>query len=214
MKADFKLYDLVSKIIPGFIIYEILNILYGTYLPEISILPQIALAYFIGFFIDAVSGWLEDLIYFRSWNGKPSDNLLNGDGMKYIKFHEDIKATKELNKITGNENSTNDELFEVAERIALSESESRIHDLAASYSFARSILTTFLIIVIILLISVVRICSTYNNAVFYISLSVCLILAFGTWYRAKERAYYYVKEVLMNFLTIMEKVKEVETGKD
>jgi hypothetical protein len=72
----------------------------------------------------------------------------------------------------------------------------RIKDFNANYAFTRSLLTTTLIASTLLIIE------NINDYRYYAAL---LPILFITWYRCKQRAFYYAKEVLCEYLNLKEK---------
>jgi hypothetical protein len=63
---NFKIYDVLSSLIPGFIILmavlELLNLPFN----KEMILPYTAYAFLLGHLINTISGWSEDF-YFLTW---------------------------------------------------------------------------------------------------------------------------------------------------
>lgn len=187
---NFKFYDILSSLVPGFIILAasmyMLNIEYN----KDYVLPYTALAFLIGYIINAICSWLED-IYYWTWGGKPSTKLLDGKDMWKVRFYESKKVKDYLLEEVKDPSASNDKLFHEAMRHANGKSESRVDDFNAHYAFSRSLLTTTLIAVIFIAFK------QYDNWLFYI---IAIPSLFVVWFRCKQRAYYYSREVLNEYL--------------
>ena len=186
----FKFYDIISALIPGFIIYILYLEINKTAFDKNYIIPAIAIAFVIGYFINTFSSWLED-IYFFSWGGKPSNQLIDGNGIWKVKFYQYEKVKGLLVNELNSESPKNDELFQVAMRYATPEVNSRVQDFNANYAFSRVILTTILIVGGFVIIDNPKSISSYIY-------TIPIILV--AWYRCKQRAYYYAREVLSTYL--------------
>lgn len=112
-------------------------------------------------------------------------------GIKKVRFYETKNVRKILLKGLDNENPSEDRLFSKAMREVNGIQDSRVPDFNAHYALSRTILTTVLISTILLLLSSY---SSYWQS--YLSIVVLLIC----WNRYKERAYYYAREVLNEYL--------------
>ncbi|MEK7720106.1 MAG: hypothetical protein AAB347_10945 [Bacteroidota bacterium] len=188
---NFKLYDILSSLVPGFLLFlVILDFLNMTFEKDM-IVPYTSIAFLLGFLINTISSWAED-IYFLSWKGKPSDCLLNGKDIWKVKFYESQKVKELLKTETTKSNPSNDELFSIAMRFA-NQKDSRVEDFNSSYAFSRSLLTIVLIGGIFLLIR------NYKDWKFYLLIIPTIIIV---WLRCKQRGYYYSREVLNVYLKI------------
>jgi hypothetical protein len=188
---NFKLYDVLSSLVPGFLLLLVaLNFVNLSFDSDL-VVPYTAIAFLLGYLVNTISSWLED-IYIFTWNGKPSDCLLNGKDIWKVRFYESQQTTGLLKAETKKTNPTNDELFSIAMRFA-HQKDSRIEDLNSSYAFSRSLLTCVLIGGIFLLIR------NYNDFKLYFLIIPLIIVV---WLRCKQRAYYYSREVLNVYLKI------------
>jgi hypothetical protein len=62
----FKEYDILSSLIPGFIVLFVgINFLKIEYNKDI-IIPYTAIAFFMGFIVNSLSSWLENIYYLKS----------------------------------------------------------------------------------------------------------------------------------------------------
>lgn len=189
---NFKIYDILSTLIPGFVIYlTILKALCINWssIPEI---PSIAIAFVLGYINNTLSSWFEQIL-FISWGGKPSDRLLDGKGIWKVSFYEAEKVKQQLTTESSKLNSTNDELFHIAMRNVNIDDNIRVHNFNESYAFSRSIFFS----VLILFFS--SIFMFWNNILLMASFFLVLIIC---WLRSKQRAYYFAREVLNNYLQL------------
>ncbi len=179
---NFNLYNLLSILVPGFLI--LMGIMYRLDLSQSSIpaLPATALAYVIGYLVNSISGWLEGIIYW-TWGGEPAVQFLKGKGCGRIRFNE-VDELKGI--ITNGKDCSEKKIFEVSSRLV--GQDEIISNMNASYVFSRVILVSSFIIYLILL-------PEYIGVYLYHAFSISLIILF--WYRSKERAYYYVKQVFV-----------------
>ena len=187
---NFKYYDILSFLVPGFIIYQLISITIQD-LPNVEIIPSLAIAFVIGYFINAISSWLEAIL-FLTFGGKPSVNLLKGNNIKKVVFHEQKKAIKLLKEEVEQEDDEN-VMFSVAMRYANQSENERVENFNAIYAFSRVLLLTLLIVFIILTLKF------YDNYLVYV---IMIPLILMSWQRCKERSYYYAREVLDTYLKL------------
>lgn len=191
---NLKAYDILSMLIPGFVVLmAVLNFLGLEYNSDF-IFGYTAVAVVVGYLVNTLSSWMED-VYFWSWGGKPSSNLLQGNDIAKVRFHESAKAKRLLVAEGGGDGTNYDHLFEIAMRYSNSRKESRVRDFNANYAFSRAVLTTTLAGTILLLIQ------HYAEWKYY---AVLLPVLFVTWLRCKQRGYFYAREVLIDYLSCKE----------
>lgn len=186
---NFKLYDILSSLIPGFLLLLTLLEYFNFIFDNDMVVAYTAISFLLGFLINAMSSWLEDL-FFLTWRGKPSDRLIAGKDIWKVRFYESKKARDLLLNESGNINPSDDELFSIAQRYA-NKNGGKVEDLNASYAFARSLLTCVLIGGILFL------CNNYDD---WKSYSVIIPIIIIVWLRCKQRAYHYAREVLNVYL--------------
>jgi hypothetical protein len=169
-----------------------------------------AAALFLGQVINALGSLVEPLV-FRTWGGRPSDTALV-DGLGKL-FPEDsatrIKA--KLSKAVG-EGSSEHSLFLYAMQRAETQESSRARSFNMLYAYHRSLLVLAFLAAVMLFVSMccaaVSAWSTGQKIGAGILLVLLLLLI---WYRAWQRAAYYVREVLLTAERVIEdreKVKE------
>ncbi len=186
----FKYYEVISYLVPGYLLYQTVLLLF-TSLPKIDIIPGIAIAYLFGYILNALSSWAEPIIFW-TWGGKPSSKLLSCENTKKVKFYEHKETIRYLHEECTVENPSLDQLFGTAMRHSDYTENERVKDFNASYAFSRVLLVTVIIISVIIGIEY------YANYLTYV-FSIPLIIII--WFRAKDRAYYYSREVLKVYLS-------------
>ena len=187
MTMKFKFYDILSQLVPGFLVYGLIKITYPT--PNTSPLIEIAFAFVLGYLINALGSTFEKVYYF-TFGGKPSTNLLDGKSIKSVNFYEYKKIKNLLLSSTDEDDPTNDHLFRLAYSNTNESENERINNFNANYAFSRSLLTTFILSFFILLPQF------YNEYLFYI---ITFLLILITWFRCKKYGYYFAREVLETY---------------
>lgn len=187
---NFKAYDILASLIPGFLSLLILLNAFQIPFDKDLLMAYLAISFFLGYLINAVGSWME-VFYFFTWGGEPSDKLLCGKDAWKVKFYHSGQAKELLMAELSNPEPSNDELFSIAKRNVIGLKDSRIEDLNAFYAFSRGLLTTVLFGTVILL------WQNYTNWKYYAVLLPTLLI---TWLRCKQRAYYYAREVLNEYL--------------
>jgi hypothetical protein len=192
---NFKYYDILSHLIPGLLIYAITDQYFDNYLPDLSIIPQLAIAYIVGYFNNTLSSWLEGFYRFIT-GGNPINKYFNKKGVWKVRFYKGAEVKQLLKTKITNQSAQNKELFTEAMRIAYASSSSRLEDLNASYAFSRGILTAILITGIIVL--------SYNpdKIVLYVAFIILFLISLV---RTHQRDSYYIREVLNMVLKSDEK---------
>lgn len=202
---EFKYYDVLSNLVVGYVLLVI-----GMYAFQIEYnsdytVAYLAMAFLCGYLINAVSSLLEPVYYFTI-GGKPSNRLLNdgtekhgkfyhffippNTGIRKVRFYETIAVRKLLLEGIENENPKEDRLFGRAMRAVNGNQDSRVPDFNAHYALSRTILTTVLISATLVIYT--------NPSNWHSYLSIALVLICLNRY--KERAYYYAREVLNEYL--------------
>lgn len=204
---SFKYYDTLSTLISGCLLLLILSEVLNKDLSNISAILLLALAYVLGYILNAVSGWLEPF-YFWTMGGIPSDKLLSPaskgktkdyTGYGRIRFYQYQKAINLLKAELEDTEASTRKMFERAMTYSNSNSAARVPDFNALFAFSRVMLTLAWVVGIILAFE------------YYCCWWYWLILAtviFVLWNRCKEMGYYYAKEVLVEYLKIKEKESE------
>lgn len=188
----FKAYDILSSLVPGFLLLIAGLNTFGIHYDKDLIVPYTAVAFLLGFLNNTISSWLEDL-YFWTWGGKPSNKLLEGKSVWKVPFYYSEKAKSLLIAECPNQNPSKDELFSIAMR--KSNGQERVDNFNALYAFSRALLTTVLIATPVIII-------THYTEWRYYPLTIIVFLVL--WLRTKQRGYYYAREVLNTYLKLKE----------
>lgn len=187
---NFKAYDILSSILPGFLILIAgLDMLEMAFDKDLVVLYT-ALSFPLGYVANAISSWMEG-IYFWSWGGQPSSELLSSRTAWKVPFFDGNKTRQLLIIDSGNPSATNAELFTYAMRYGGGDKDSKVEDLNANYVFSRNLLTT------ILLGSPFLFIRHHFDYRFYI---ILIPIIFVLWLRCKQRGYFYVRQILFNYL--------------
>lgn len=196
---NFTIYEIISHLVPGYIIIFFLRQELGIELKDLGNPGILALAFALGFVVQTLASWFEDILYF-TWGGKPSNQLLDGKDMWKVRFYSssEVKSIlKEEAQKNGQTNFNNDALFEIAQRRVNSQKHERVTSFNANYAFARTMVLAFLLVLV----------KNIINLTFNLKLTL-IIAAFlvVSWYRAKQRGFYFAREVLNMYL--VDKLKE------
>jgi hypothetical protein len=219
---QFKLFDILSSIIPGAISLICILVLcfYDTFdiqalnnippiIKDIMVLITssfIIMSYVTGYLINAIGSWIEPLLW-KMWNGRPTQILFTKNQQKIgigsesesiLKWLKSMSTNKtiqdaELEKLTANDYI---EIFQIAKNLVFSSDnitrKSRIEDFNNSYVFSRNILVTFIFAGFTALYLYIYV--GIRIRFFFIALIATIII----WRRTKERAIYYTREILVS----------------
>lgn len=192
---NFRYYDMMSSLVSGVLVAVSINIIYDLGY-NYEMIPLLAVAYVIGYFINALSSLLVS-VYNKLIGGKPSDVLLTPiigqdyTGYSKVRFYEFQKVIDELKEELNDIEASSDKMFSRAMTYSNDDEKTRVPDFNAQYAFSRVILTTSLVLSVLWLPHYSDICW-----IWILSFGViCLSLR-----RFRERAYYYAKEVLIVYL--------------
>lgn len=195
-------YNVLSSLLHGFVLLYVIFRIFDIAIENNAILFYTAIAYILGFFINALGSWLEPL-YFLCWGGKPSNKLLDKAQGRFIfgrLYQVDIIKTR-LIKDAGNYTHINSDcLFSIAQRKA--GETNRISDLNGMYAFSRGLITMSFIL------SGLFISRFYACWWCYIICAVTIIIVN---IRCCQFAYYYAKEVYTTYLTIQEPQSKIKS---
>lgn len=195
---NFRLYDILAMLVQGILVTgTALFLFYPDCLNGANSLYLTAVAFFIGYIINALGSWLEE---FYRWlvGGKPSTTIFhpkkgkNYSGSGRVRFYQvDIVSQllcKDCNvdEVKGNEEI----LFSHAKNIAEKSDNKRIHEFNATYAMSRSFLTAAIILMFLIIVRYP--CCWYS----YLSIIIVVVCLF----RFRDCNYYYVREVLTTYL--------------
>ncbi|SHL75300.1 hypothetical protein [Flavobacterium chilense] len=188
---NFKSYDILSSLIPGFIMLLAYLPFLGFEYNKDYIIGYTTIAFGLGYLINTVGSWLEDF-YFFTWGGRPSSNLLDGKGIWKIRLYNHTEIKNNLKSKSQNSNPCNKELFSIAMRYVCTSKDNRMEDFSNNYAFSRTMLTCSV------LSSITIFANYYYDWRAYLSIPIIIIF----WYRVKQRAYYFSKEIFQIYSKI------------
>jgi hypothetical protein len=192
---NFKYYDILSHLVPGLLIYAVINHYMKQLAPDLPVVPLLAIAYVIGYFNNTLSSWLEGF-YRYLMGGNPINSFFDKQGIWKVRFSRGMELKQLLRDKMENQTANNYQVFIEAMKIANSNSTSRLEDLNASYAFSRGIVTSLLITGSLIIY--------FNYSNFFAYLAVLSLLLISL-FRCHQRNGYYVREVLNVVLTSFNK---------
>jgi hypothetical protein len=202
----FEFYDVLAMLVPGTLLAGLLPIVFPTLalradavkFPEsFTVICLVALAVFFGLLVQAISSLFEPVF---NWTvgGRPSERALqDGLGDRYFPAGTAARIRAKLAAIVGPD-SENRSLFLFAMQKAETSDNSRVSKFNGLYAFHREILTLTLIAIFLLVLS-----TFWGGAVDWslpekaATFTGVLGLLLLFWHRTRQRACYYVREVLL-----------------
>ena len=153
---SFKYYDLLSNLTVGIVVFYAI---WKLFLPDLEISEWVVIpaGYVVGYFINAISSFMEPALN-KTICGKPSDKLLTPvpgkkwTGIRRVKFYFAEQAIEALKKDTGDDDATTDKMFGYAMRMVNANKDCRVPDFNGHYALSRVILTTVIFTVVIVVI--------------------------------------------------------------
>jgi ABC-type multidrug transport system fused ATPase/permease subunit len=212
MIEKFEFYDVLGILVPGILAIcfsiacfpALTHLTSGLGFPDsFALLALLALAIFLGNVIQAVSSLLEPLLY-ATWGGRPSERaLVHGLGERYLPRDAAKRIRGKLITKFG-ENASNRSLFLSA--LNLSEGASpRVGKFNGLFAYHRALLTLELIFLLTFLTSMWwGAAATLSQSTNWTLVAVAFALVLLTWHRTRQRAYYYVREVLFSAERVLE----------
>lgn len=167
-------------------------------LPEsVLIVMFVATAYFIGQTLSVLSNMLERPL-FLTWGGKPSDiTLKRQKSSPYINRDTVVLALEKLRQKYGDDTST-EALFAAAMTIARSAEGSLSERHNRMYAYYRMTIANLILCSGVFALSCFRgIGVDMSIGTRCLLLGLLLVLIALHWFRAKQRAFYFVREVLL-----------------
>lgn len=201
---NFKYYDTLSTLICGMCLLMILSKSTGCDIQNYNVLLLLPLAYVLGYFLNAFSALLAPL-YFRLTGKKASVVLLNepeahwyhvfgnptSPGFDRIRFYEYKLAVELLREELNDPFADEAKMFNRALTYSRADDKSRVPDFNAKYAFSRAMLT-------LVIVSIVLLRPVYHENSWFWPLSLTFL--YLAWRRFKENDFYFVKEVLTEYL--------------
>jgi hypothetical protein len=183
---NFATYDILSKALPGAVVYLalLLSGLIGKP-KDISDVLILVVVYLLGYFVDAVASLTEPLLH-RMMGGVPSERLL-ADGYKgRIAVAQRNTLCAHMKQEYPELEPGTREFFGVIASVASTKGSPRLIEFLGAYVFARNIL-------IALIVAELIACLFHIEWYFFFLYAALIVLCY---HRAKQRGYYWAREAV------------------
>jgi hypothetical protein len=213
MTDRLQLYDVLGALIPGVLVMGAVFLAFpgaceSLQVPKLpdafSVIALTVAALFLGHVLQALASLAEPVVYW-TWGGRPSERALTGRlGSRYLPADTGARIRQKLQAAVGPEASDRS-LFLYAMTLAESAPASRASAFNGSYAYHRALL--FAATALLVIPAVSTHCGTlkdmpWKHAAPILIAAVALLLLL--WHRAKQRAFYYVREVLLTAERVLE----------
>jgi hypothetical protein len=202
----FNIYDLLASVVPGTLIICLVAVAVPDLaasardlkMPDaFAVIALVALALFVGNVVQAVASLLDPLL-FRLWGGRPSERCLqHGLGDRYMPKDTADRIRGKLVAAVGGA-PTDRSLFLFAMQQAESASPQRVTTFNALFAYHRALLVVALVAVPL---GVALVCGqgpvAWTPALRWGFLVGAVLLLALFFYRTRQRAFYYVRELLL-----------------
>jgi hypothetical protein len=203
-KLDY--YDTLGAVVPGALVGywlpicfpQVAEIVAAAGFPEaVDVVAFVAAAFFLGHILQAIASALEPLLH-RPWGGRPSERALErGLGDRYLPPQSADRIRAKLRTAVEGK-PTDRDLFLWAMARANAAPYSRSQTFNSLYAYHRALVVVIAAAAISLLASALwGRAEEWSDARFATVLAFLLVLLVLTYYRAMQRAFYYVREVLI-----------------
>ena len=205
MNDKLEFYDVLGVLIPGSIVLGLVCVTFPeavkpfstTAFPDaFTVVCLTAVAVFLGQLIQAIASLIEPIVDW-TWGGRSSERALeHGLGDRYLPLDSARRIRAKLARVVG-ETASSRSLFLYAMQKAETSGNSRVAKFNGLYAYHRGMLT--LVIVIIGVLVGAMGWGAIRHWALGAKLELVaagLILLVTVWFRAKQRGFYYVREVL------------------
>jgi hypothetical protein len=205
MAEKLEFYDILGILVPGVLLIYLFLICFpgaGAVIhPKMSdtlnAIAFTALAIFVGQIVQAIASLLEGVLY-RTWGGRPSERALrSGLGNRYLPEETAKRIRAKLKKAVG-EHCTDRDLFLYAMQRAENAGSQRVTKFNALFAYHRALvvfcLVTFALVLSSARLGAVAALPAWGAGSVVLGALALLVLI---WHRTRQRAYYYVREVLL-----------------
>lgn len=205
MTEKLEVYDILGTLVPGILTVCVGALCFPSISPNLSspqfpeafaVMALIALAFFLGQLIQAISSLTEPWLN-HTWGGSLSERVLtNGFGQRYFPPDAAKRIREKLEKTTSTPSSPRS-LFLTALHLAETSPNSRVAKFNALYGYHRALLVLVVVSTLLFALSIrwgIGMSWPWQQSVgmFTSAVFVCFLV----WHRTKQRAIYYVREVL------------------
>lgn len=194
-------YDVLTKLVLGILLvcailvtFPAISMMPGSKIPTaFATLALVATALFTGEVLQAISSMTQGILYF-TFGGRPSDGVLDNGLKGYVSPSAANRVRGKLAAIVGADAPERD-LFQYA--MQLSQSTGRVAKFNAQYGYHRGMLTMVFLWLLLFLGSIrYGAAIAYSKEVHWTVIFGLVVLIGLLWYRAKQWACYYTKEVV------------------
>jgi hypothetical protein len=205
MADKFEFYDILGILVPGvLLVYVFLLCFPGTiaFVPPkmsdaLNTIAFTAMAIFVGQLVQAIASLLEGPLY-RTWGGRPSERALHsGLGTRYLPDATAKRIRAKLKKVVS-EHATDRDLFLYAMQCAEGANSAQVSKFSALFAYHRALLVlclaSFILITASAFIGALAALPRWKLVLLAAAAFVVFVLV---WHRTRQRAYYYVREVLL-----------------
>ncbi len=215
-KVDY--YDIFSTFVLGTLLLSGVLILFPSvssinipqYPEAFVVVALTALTIFLGQLVQAIASMCEPLLFW-TFCGRPSERALTkGLG---ILFPPDTveRIKKKLREAVGSQANTQS-LFLFAIQCSNAAGAGRVARFNSMYAYHRGLVVLLVVLLALFLASTVwgsaTALSTLQAVLVFVLLSVTLVI---TWYRSKQRSFFYVREVLLTTERVLDE-KAITSG--
>lgn len=206
MQDKLEFYDILGVLVPGVLVVcalplslpAVAQAIADAKLPsEFAFVGLLAASIFTGYLVQAVASLTEGFLNW-TWGGRPSERALkDGLGDRYLPASSAARIRAKL-LATAEPNASARSLFLMALQRAESCGAARVARFNALYAFHRALVVLCALSLALFVISfwggVASRLNSKQNAWTITALACLLVLL---WFRAKQRGFYYVREVLL-----------------
>jgi len=204
VSEKFDHYDLFGILVPGILLFCWIPICFpdATHLastlnfPEaFSVVVCTAVAVFLGHLVQAIASLIEPFLYW-TWGGRPSDRALAGTLVKYLPKDSAERIKVRLAEVVGGTPSERS-VFLHAMQVSDGASVGRVARFNSLYAYHRALLALIALDLVLFFASMIWGAAkgwSWPQRVGVLSVLLLLLILF--WNRTRQRACYYVREVL------------------
>jgi hypothetical protein len=204
MTEKFDFYDLLSTLVPGTLLVSwlpicfpaLLQISVPKYPDAFAVIVLVALSVFIGQIVLALASIVVEPALYWSWGGRPSDKVF-AQGLPNFPKDSGIRIRQKLAAKLGQAASEHS-LFLHAMQISEAATSSRVSRFNSLYAYHRSLAALVVICIVTFLLSGKwGIAATWDRSMFLLALAGFAVIFLIVVRRTRQRANYYVREVLL-----------------
>ncbi len=213
MTQKFDFYDILAILIPGILLLVWIAVCF----PAVGVITQssdlppgfaslalTALAVFLGQLVQSLASLLEGFLFW-TWGGRPSDQAFDRGIDRYLPDRDAQRIRARLEKALGDEDATPQSLFLHAASLAGTEASSRATLFQSHYAYHRGLVIWALLAGLILTASTFSgEAATWSRGLLFAASAFLLMNLLLFWHRAKQKSFYYVREVLITADRVME----------